>query len=126
MSRYRVSQDQETIRFWVKQSPILSMVNKPEDMSGVEEESIVIIAPNWNQVAAMHTMVSGGGMIPFAPDKEIDKLLLKYCLVNTSFFDVARDVEEDGTEFMTNLDEFLSEIHPAMIDHIVLRIRQRM
>jgi hypothetical protein len=124
MSRYRVKKEPETIGVWVKGPDVTVLRAQPEDMTDVAKETVVIQAPTWNQMAALHTMATGGGMLPFAPD--IDKFLLKYFLISTSFFEVLRDKEEDGQLYMTNLDEMLNEIHPALINFIILCLRQRM
>jgi hypothetical protein len=125
MSRYRVNKEEEKITFWVK-TPNLSVIPAMPEDGEAEEESIVVRAPTWNQVALLHTIASGGGMLPFAPDKELDKLLLRSFLISSSFFEVKRERDESEEEVMVNLDEMLNELHPALIDYIVLCIRQRM
>lgn len=126
MSRYRVRADAEEIKFFVRQSPVSIALSSQAGSDGIVEESITIQAPTWNQIAVLHTMASGGGMLPFAPDKELDKLLIKYFLVSASFFEVDRQTEEEGQKYVANVVDLLSEVHPALIDYIVLCIRQRM
>lgn len=126
-NKYRVNTDEEEIVFWVKQHPVSVIENQPdESIYGIDKESITILSPNWMQIAHWHTLASGGGMLPFASDKELDKLLIKHCLRRTSFFDLDIQPDEEDKPCVANIDEFLETVHPTLIDYIVLCIRRRM
>lgn len=125
MSRYRVKQEAEKITFFVNQST-LTVVPSGQTSDDVIEESITVQHPTWNQVSSLYTAASGGGMLPFAPDKELDRLLIKYFLVSASFFDIDRQTDENGQMFVANLDDLLNNIRPFLIDFAVLCIRKSM
>lgn len=133
MSMYRVSKEAEEITFYATNDPVgfRTIYDLPEDMSEEDKakynkESIEIRHPTWDRVALMHTIATGNGLSPFPDDKALDKMLMKYFLVKVSFYNLITAVDEDGMEYVENLDEFLSEVFPALIDFIVLSIRQRM
>ena len=133
MSRYRVKNDLQRVEFWAKDDqrafrPLSALPENisEEDKKQYTQDHFVFKHPTWDKVALMHTVATGSGMTPFVDDKQLDKLLLKYFLVEASFFDLETKTDEDGMEFADNIDQFLSEVYPALIDFIILNIRQRM